>query len=450
MDIVVLLDGFHADLLPLTPTVKELWDKGTSGTSESVYPTVTGAAAASIQTSLPVGDHGVTSFVKKEGDIIDSGDIPRPSFYEILWRNGKNIFLENVPLTYPPKIGGDLITSWLTPSENITDFAYPTDLVNRYQLKNYPIGVRHSCEFFLDRMKHKKELISQVVEKGYDMCFFWIQATDAVQHFDSSGVWEEGTAANSVFREVDDLVRILVEGLSESDNLILTSDHGFKKYDGAFCINDWLLQEGFLKESSKGRKLKQMGEIQKESGQKNFETSYLNVGKLGRILWNSPLKIILRPLKEFAEDKLSLVASSKVKVDMEKSEAYCFATYDKGIRLTEKGRRSGAMGKIIDGMSNLPVETATREEMFPKGEKLEDLPDIFVSSDRWHIEKGIHGEPFNENEIYAHEREGFFIGHGKNFDSASVECSILDIAPTLLKLQNTQVPDYMRGDALAE
>jgi len=446
MDIVVGLDGFHTGLLDITPNIKEIWGESLSGVSKSVIPTVTGPAWASILTSQQPGNHGISAFMKKDEYIFDGSDVREKTFYELLYEKGKKILLQNIPYTYPPNIKGDLITSWLTKSSDKEDYVYPTNLFQKYSsLQEYDFGLdmKDSTEYHLGKLKSRIPFIKEVIEKrNHDLVFFYIHATDAVQHKDLKGAKTESRASNQVMKTTDKLISWIKDDLDEKDNLILMSDHGFTMKKGAFLLNDWLMEKGYLKTSEEGKELRQMGEV-------TDEKKFFNIGKIGRKIWSSPLQPAFKPIKSFLEEKLDATFVSNPILDTEKSLAYSVTTWDKGIHINPSRGREKILKNLMSDLESVPdIHAVPREKLYPNGKKLENFPDILITSDKWKIEKGFHGSPFNKEPIPDHHIDGIFAGYGNNFDEKRIECFILDIAPTLLTLQNVPIPINWEGDSL--
>lgn len=447
LNIIIGLDGFHKELLGYTSHICELYEKGSSGTMESVIPTVTSAAHGTIQTSLNPGMHGLSGFLKEDGSVIDSRDIKKRTFYEILDENNYSIFLMNLPLTHPPKIGGDLVTSWLTKSQEKQDFVYPKDLFRRYSaLEDYMFHIEtgEGNKFHKEKLESRFPLIKEVLEeREHDLAFFYIHATDAVQHASYNVISNPQKEAKKVFRLADKIVGSALSKMREKDNLIIMSDHGFSFKEGKFTINDWLKEKGYLKTKKGGQSMSKYKGI---SDKDRFD-----VGDIGLKLWNSPFRKLLEPMKNTIESKLNLTTVSDLGLDMDQSKAYGRNAFDRGIFINSKFNREEVKEELLSDLKSLSDIRAVPQEEAYSSEKIQsNLADVFLLSEKWKIEAGFHGSPYNKEPTTDHHLDGIFIGYGEKFAENEISSSLFDFAPTILDIHGQTIPEFMEGESLAQ
>lgn len=134
--IVIGLDGATFELInPLIkrgklPTIRKLIEDGVHGVLKSTIPPLTGPAWVSFATGKNPGKHGCYDFELPKNsldqiEMMSSKDINGDTFYEVLDRRGKKCILINLPGSYPLRIGGVVITDFLTRGER---FYFPSKL----------------------------------------------------------------------------------------------------------------------------------------------------------------------------------------------------------------------------------------------------------------------------------------------------------------------------------
>ena len=171
-----------------------------------------------------------------------------------------------VPPTYPPKpIKGWLITDFITPSGK--DYTWPPEL--RSEVESLVGQYVFDAEFrTLDRDRVKRELWSMtrqhfkvfrhlVREKPWDLAVIVEIGVDRVQHAfwgfmdPSHRKYEPGNPYEEVvmdyYRLLDEEVGELLDVVPRDTVIVVASDHGAKAMKGAFCINQWLAERGYLK-----------------------------------------------------------------------------------------------------------------------------------------------------------------------------------------------------------
>lgn len=257
---------------PNMPNFSRLLDEAIYGPLKSTIPAITCPAWMSMMTGKDPGRLGFYGFRNRRDysydklAIANSTAVREPTLWDMLSEAGKKVILIGIPQTYPPKpVNGYMVTSFLTPSiEN--EYTYPPQLREEIAsvVGEYILDVRNF------RTDDKEKLLAQIYEmtdkrfallehmlrtKQWDMAMMVEMGPDRIHH----GFWKffdedhraytpgspfEG-AMLDYYRHLDDLLgRILP--LVEGASIMVVSDHGAKAMEGGFCINEWLIEKGYL------------------------------------------------------------------------------------------------------------------------------------------------------------------------------------------------------------
>ena len=199
---------------------------------------------------------------------VNSTYIKAKTVWNHLSRHRLRSIVLGVPLTYPPKpLNGLLASSFLAPNKDVT-WTHPPELGARLDAAaggDYIIDVR---DF---RNERKQETLDQIyrmtdsrfrafrhllgeedwdfammVEMGPDRLHhaFWRYADKTHRLYQPGNEFEN--AIHDYYVYMDQEIGRTVDALPEDVSVILVSDHGAKKMDGAVCINEWLIKEGLL------------------------------------------------------------------------------------------------------------------------------------------------------------------------------------------------------------
>jgi predicted AlkP superfamily phosphohydrolase/phosphomutase len=257
---------------------------------------------------------------------------------------------------------------------------------------------------------------------GLVVCVF--DTSDRIQHM----FWGEGHGEGSVIRDMytrmDGLLAETMEKLGPGDRLMVMSDHGFTSFSTCVDWNRWLLEEGYLVMSE---------------GSEGSDTSFHGV-------------------------------------DWSRTRAYFMGLT--GLFLNMKGRESGGIvepgeeaGTLMDEIRSklLSLETADGERVVRSvhlgrevysGPYGNEGPDMVIGTSSgfragWSCATGGVGDSvFYPNEKHwngdhCHDSDlvpGVLVTSWKH---GTGEPSIVDIAPTALKILGLERPAYMDGIALA-
>jgi predicted AlkP superfamily phosphohydrolase/phosphomutase len=426
----LVFDEYLEDL----PTIRGLLRRSTYGILRSCDPPITVPAWMVMMTGLTPGELGIYGFRHRrdasytDGWIVSSQTVQAPTYVDLLGLAGHPVCLVGVPPGYPPKpVNGCAVSCFLTPNAE-SPSTYPSSLKD--ELRRVVPGYRYDVEF---RTEDRDRLLGdlhamtdghfraieylmttrawdlfQFVEIGVDRLHhaFW-KFWDRTHHQYQPGHRYE-TAMRDYYRLVDHWLGRLLRRLPDHTDVLVVSDHGAKGMRGAFCINQWLIEQGYLTLASQPERV-------------------------------TPIE--------------------RADVDWRRTIAWGWGGYYARVFLNVQGRE--AHGVVPpEGYLRVRAELADRLRAIrdPRGRSLgaavyapEDLypacrgdpPDLMVYFDDlcWRS-AGTIGHPslyLNENDTgpddAVHAHEGLYIWHRPGRPGRRrVDASIYDIAPTVLRL----------------
>lgn len=431
------------------PNLNRLISEGCRGKFRSCHPPITIPAWMAMAASRTAGDMGVYGFRHRKGnsykeiELTFSDKITTPAIWDIIAKKNMSSCLIGVPPGYPPKkINGNLISCFMTPDAD-REYTYPNSLKDEIESRfgKYIFDVAFRTEDreallkgLYDMTGQHFEAISYLVrnkpwqffmfvEIGVDRVnhAFW-KFHDKAHHFYEPGNKYEN-AIIDYYKFLDAKIGDLLKLLDDDTMVFVVSDHGAKAMKGAFCINQWLIEKGYL------------------------------------VVKNQP------------EPGTSL---EEADIDWKKTKAWGWGGYYARIFLNLKGRE--AQGNIhpfryeawrdklkkeimeIKGPNDEEWNTGVYrpEELFPnpKG-NLADLI-IYLDDLSWRS-AGTFGHksiylPENDKgpDDAVHDWDGIFIMYdpkekiGKDLGAVS----IFDFAPTVLDILDVEAPEEMRGSPL--
>ncbi|MCS1351117.1 alkaline phosphatase family protein [Mechercharimyces sp. CAU 1602] len=254
------------------PHLKRLIQSGASARLRSTDPPITVPAWASMVTGKDPGQLGCYGFRNRfdygynSVGIVDSSVITEPTIWDVLGEHGFQSLVMGVPPTYPVKpIEGNMISCCLTPDAS-SPYTYPSALKHEIERK---IG---TYLFDVDNFRTAKydELLTSIYEmtrlrfqtaryllqaKEWDFFMMVEMGIDRIHHafwhlMDSKHVLHEPSqyrdAILQYYQYVDQQIGELIASVPGNPMIMVVSDHGAKRMDGGFCINEWLRKEGYL------------------------------------------------------------------------------------------------------------------------------------------------------------------------------------------------------------
>jgi len=257
------------------PTLRRLMNLGAYGRLRSSHPPITVPAWSSMFSSKDPGQLGFYGF-RNRADysyermrIATNLAVEVDRVWDVLSRAGKTSILVGVPQTYPTRpLNGLCISSFLTPPGS-TKWCWPPSL--KEEIHELLDGEEYMFDVHNFRTENKGWLLEQIYKmaeqhfrvvhylmdkKPWDLFIFVDMGVDRIHH----GFWsymdpkhhnyEPGNpfenAIHDYYVYLDQELGKLLERLDEDTAVLVVSDHGAKRLDGGFCINEWLKQEGLL------------------------------------------------------------------------------------------------------------------------------------------------------------------------------------------------------------
>jgi predicted AlkP superfamily phosphohydrolase/phosphomutase len=457
--LIIGLDSMPSDLLSdrlssSLPNIRKMMDQGMFATLESCNPPITIPAWMVMMSSKSPGKLGIYGFRHRKGFsyndgwIVNSQSIKEPRVWDILASKGNRVCLVGIPPTYPPfQVNGNLVSCFLTPKDNKKDFTYPLELAS--EINNivdgnylfdapYRIDDRDKVIEKLYEMTDKRfKAINYLLKKeDWDFFMFVEIGVDRLHHMfwkyydkDHPRYVPNNKYENVIpeyYKYIDKRIGELVSNVDDDTYIMLVSDHGTGPMKGAFCINEWLIKEGYL------------------------------------------------VLKKYPSSVTDL---DKCEVDWEKTTAWGWGGYYARIFLNVKGREQ--KGKItmnefdkvrdelkakINGISGPKGERFNNRVFYPEELYIEcngSKSDLMVYFDNlfWRSAGTIgHNTIYlSENDTgpddSVHTMDGMFLLYNKrkfNHVSKVDRLSIYDIGPTILDIMNTKPPADMQGKVVEE
>jgi predicted AlkP superfamily phosphohydrolase/phosphomutase len=261
---------FEEDL----PVLRHLMANGVFGRLESVIPPITVPAWMCQATSQDPGSLGVYGFrnrIDRSYDGFRTADanwFRSPTIWDQVAVEGGRSILVGVPPAYPPKrLNGIRVGCFLTPDPTSDVFTYPEEVGARIRrlVGEYPVDVKgfrtadkeklHGDILSMTR-RHFEVVRHLMVSEPWDYFQFVEIGLDRIHH----GFWKHHDVfhrmhdPDSPYREVvrdyyrllDHEIGTLLGQLDEDTMVAVLSDHGARALDGGFCINEWLMREGYL------------------------------------------------------------------------------------------------------------------------------------------------------------------------------------------------------------
>jgi predicted AlkP superfamily phosphohydrolase/phosphomutase len=432
------------------PVLRELIESGIHGRMRSSDPPITIPAWMVMSTGKDAGRLGLYGFRHRSGYVYDkmwiatSQSIKERAIWNLIGDHGGQSCLVSVPPSYPPfAVSGNLISCFITP-DNEKEYTYPRELRQEIEAKfgPYIFDVVFRTE---DRDQILKEIYDMTAKrfdvlnylirhKPWDLFMFVEIGVDRVQHAfwkymdQAHHLYEPGNRYENVvldyYKYLDRKIGDLLTNVGQETVVLVISDHGAKRMKGAFCINDWLIEQGDL------------------------------------------------VIKEKPKPQTNL---EKVPVDWGRTKAWGWGGYYARLFLNVEGREPQGIIKPDDYEKERDaLAERIRDIRGPKGEKWEtlvikpneyfeeargDYPDLMVYFDDLYWRSagtlGYETRYLLENDMgpddAVHAQDGMYILYDpRHKRRLTKDIDILDVAPTVLWTLGIPVPSDMKGQVIYE
>lgn len=279
--IMVILDGldhaFIQDHRQELPFFAQLQQNGMLAPLDSVVPADSIPSWITIYTGLNPAQHGVLESI----DYLDfknkvKGDysvIQEHTFWDVLSKEGKRVFVFNPFMAYPAwDVNGLMISGPVFEGGDIS--ASKPELVDFAAMPSIGGMVEHPTHkrmpgFFRETMELSQRQFDTFHRyfkaDSYDFGFLGITTPDRIQHF----LWRytdpgdrtypgENPLKNALvemYQLMQENVRRMIEEYGEEYNIVVISDHGHgRRCEKTFYINQWLIQNGFIAQKSRKKR----------------------------------------------------------------------------------------------------------------------------------------------------------------------------------------------------
>jgi len=429
------------------PVLRGLMEKGVYGPLKSTDPPITIPAWTSMVTSKNPGRLGLygirnrLDYSYEKMVFANSLLVKEDTLWDILSRRGKKVALLGVPQTYPPKsVNGHMITCFLTPDTN-SNYTYPESL--KGEIRSW-VG-----EYLLDvdnfRTEEKDKLLEQIYEmtekqfkvalhllkeKEWDFFMMVEMGVDRIHH----GFWkfhdpkhikyEPGSKYENAIRDyylyVDRKVGELLSHIDSETTVLVVSDHGAKAMVGGVCVNEWLMEKGYL---------------------------------------------------HLKEKPAGVIPLGKAKVDWKRTMAWGEGGYYSRIFLNVKGREPEGviapsdyerirenLRKALEAITDdrgitIGTKVYKPEEIYSEVRRIPPDLIVYFGNLSWRSvgSIGLGSILTFENDTGPddanHDTHGIFIMKGTNVKARGLRegLNLLDVAPTVLNLMGVEVPGDMEG-----
>ena len=504
--VVVGLDGATLDIMkPMMAkgrlkNFSRLANGGATGKLTSTILPLSATAWNTFSTGLNPGKHGIYDFSRRVRGTyayapVSSADRNGKTLWQYASEAGRKCLIVNVPLTYPPeKVNGIMISGFPYP-ESRKDYAIPASILDEIQKD---LGITHlhkpSPHFLkpgderklMDDMlkitKDQAEVVRYLMKKDtWDLVATVFDATDVVSHFfwryidkdnpqyDRAKADEFGPLFYDIYDAVDSAFGAIYSELSPDDNVFVISDHGFGPVYYAVYMNNWLLDNGYLK-------------LRRTAGTR-MRKALFRVGVTTDFLFRAAKRLGLVSSRTYAYGKRSrsLELAKKFSlslddIDWDETLVYSYGNYGQFF-LNIEGREPRGKLDPADGprlLQELKTKVASLKD--PKTGRI--LFDIIYSKDEIYSGPCFDAAPdivffdstmtyrahrlfefgsrrmISPDPIYSgsHRMDGVLIAAGRgmvqtpHFEGAS----LIDLPPTILHLMGVGVPSGMDGKALKD
>ncbi len=267
--------GFAFDrYIDRMPHLKALVARSPHGTLRTVDPPITVPAWAVMFSGVDPGTLGIYGFRHRKPGTYQtmytptSTMIPYPPLWDLLSRAGRRVAVIGMPPGYPPPhVNGVYVSDFLTP-DSAKDFVYPASLIPEIQATasgEYQFDVTFRAE---DRDRVEREVFEMTRRRFAVARHLWAKerwdffalheiGPDRIHHafwkyFDETHPrYVRDSPYNSVadryYALLDEEIGRFLEAVPDDVLVWLASDHGSQAMDGCFCINQWLIENDYLR-----------------------------------------------------------------------------------------------------------------------------------------------------------------------------------------------------------
>lgn len=461
--IIIILDGL--DYFYIKKNIekfsifKKLYEEGSLCPLKSVIPADSIPSWTTIYTGLNPAEHGVLESIdylnfknKVKGDY---SIIEGHSFWDVLGKKGKKVFVFNPFMAYPAwDVNGMMICGPVFEGGDIsTNHPEAVDidkLPAMGGMVDHPTD-REMEKFYNDTMKLSQSQFDAFheyfKEDLYDFAFLGVTTCDRIQHF----LWRYTDEGDRTFpkknnRLKDSILKMyqlmeknvekMMEMYGENCNIVVLSDHGHgRRCEKTFYINQWLINEKIIKDKTRKKRcieyaknftLRILANFRKvEKGVdffKKFEFAH-KVKNADYIFSDKKQKVYVPKFDGVNPFGGIMVSRTALKNDTE---------YEK-----MRQRIIDGLLKVTDNGKPIMLWVRRREELY-EGVKQKNYPDIvFCMRSEYGVDRGLFGKRlFGINAMHeiisgGHRFVGVIMGNRNDVKNVK---SVLNIYKYILRI----------------
>ncbi|KTG10448.1 hypothetical protein AUR64_12865 [Haloprofundus marisrubri] len=454
----LLRDGMDAGEFPGFARVA---DEGVTGNLESTLPPITFPAWKCYSTGKNPGKLGVYEWFgydREEQSITtnDSSNFRSREYWDVLADHGVTPAVVNMPTTHPPNTDDGVLTVAGSPASERGEFTKPTSL--KSELLDAVPNYRTKPDLVLDEAT-PEELTSEATtladqrfdaaewfadEKNCDLVHLTVFVTDTVQH----RLWDHPEKIQELYGRIDARLTALLER-EDTETVFLMSDHGFTEIDETFLVNQWLKKRGDLAVGDAG------GRNALASVGITRERLKRGVDRLGLV--NLAQALIPESLQRFFPSESGRLAIQDAPIDWTETKAISLGRgpiYLNDAAFESDAARAAYRNSLAEALSSLetpdgdPVAAAVHRPDDIYSGDLYRTPDLVVEyATGVDAPEAIGGSVFGERTewLATHRRQGIFGAWGDGFGSGRFDCTLYDLAPTILHWFGAPVPTDIDG-----
>lgn len=433
--------------------------------------------------------------------------------WDLLSEAGKRLAVFNVPYASTDgSFNGVLIAGFDTSPARMAAATHPPGLLQEIEARfgTYQVQLRTPGLLLANRSSAIIEsflgdchtltdcqfrVAQAIVEREpFDLVMFYQLVPDRIQHWlwhllDAAHAWHDNVLVQrfydqivAYYRRLDTQLAQLVEKVGSDPTVLVMSDHGFGPAHKGIDLNAWLLQQGYLQ--IKRHPLSQLKLLLWKLGwgplalSGSFATHLLKWGPVQR--WFA--RTFAAQGEVGARAKLGCVFHrlflQRGDIDWRRSKAYSLSGFGM-LRLNVQGREpegavlpehyqavrdeiAARLRDLHDPTTRLPVngQVIVREEAY-HGRFVGEMPDIvYLTLEQGYIIEQPMALPFVSKRAFiedpkisgTHRMHGLVVAKGPALrKSVCIENACLtDLAPTILYLLGSPIPDDMDGRVLTE
>ncbi|MBI3378235.1 MAG: alkaline phosphatase family protein [Nitrospirae bacterium] len=507
--IVIGLDGATFNLIRpwvregRLPALARLMEEGCYGELISTPDMMSPSAWTSFATGKNPGKHGLYNFLDFVPNTLklhyySSIDRDGETLWGLLNKSGKKAGVLNVPMTYPADtLDGFMISGWNAPTVKSKGFSHPPEMIDEILKKfgGYPLFptvkkymVENKPSLAIEAIKNSLDAHAKVSKylmetRDWDLLIAFFIATDQVQHYfwhymdpqhplhDPHAATECRDAIFNIYERCDRIISELIEKIGEETTIIVMSDHGHGPNHGATqYLPLWLKKMRFAVENEKSYSVNLLRTMQTAA----LKSIYNQMNKHLNMRVKGFLNRLVPNLRDKVEStwRFSSYDWARTKV---------FFHYEPRINL--KGRepfgiishgeeyeqlRNNLIEKLYEcrdvKTGQRVIEKVFKGEEVYHGKHVSNAPDIVIWWKEGVVLSGLaclreDGVEVRVTEKYVddprtgnHFPHGIFLIKGKHIRKGKEikGAEIIDLAPTILHLMNSPVPNDIDGKVLTE